>query len=86
MSSKSLFALAEFQRNSVYARFMPISRFSKELSGQSGHSAGLIFTDTAIKRWSLARVAESVDAVDLKLTSRKGMRVRVPPRAPSLTT
>ena len=31
----------------------------------------------------IARVAELVYAVDLKLTSCKGMRVQVPPRAPN---
>ncbi len=34
---------------------------------------------------SLARVAQSVDAIASKAIARKGMRVRVPPRAPSHT-
>ena len=64
-------------------------RLTAEARWQSGYAAdcnsvyaGSIPTLASIFFVCHARVAESVDATDLKSVIRKGVRVQVPPRAP----
>ena len=42
----------------------------------------LVVTKSPTNNTTIARVAELVDAPDLKSVARTGVRVRVPPRAP----